>query len=707
MALQTAKQYIPKKLEPINAVEILRANSDFMEALDAYKEQINGGIDFLEPLDKKYVGNDHKVNQVVQVLEMKRDPVCMLMADAGEGKTTTAKHLMNVVNQQLSTLNLENYYVIFKMSVTHMKSLGLEKLERVMEDMLGEIEKLQQIAIEKTGIKELRFVAFFDESHKLIRVFGTSSKQGGDTLKESLTPAKVKVICATTRDEYDKTFSTDEPLDDRFEMVELDRVTKKNLAIMIRNEWDDCRTKPPIYPLNDLTDELVETVMTYTELFLPNKNEPRRSTKFIQRLEAKCRTERRQPSIEIVEEIFAEKRNAIDPKLDVNKAIESLKTELVGQELAKMQLIDFLYALKADTKGRGDKPIAKLFFAGPTGVGKTETSSILAKNLLDNGNVIFLDIPYYADDPEGGKMLLQELGRAVKHHPTSLVVVDEYEKGVPNSKNQFLKTNLQPLFLNLMNDGIVRWEEIDAEGLPHKYKQSLRNTIWVFTSNAGYEVFENEDKIGDTYEYGKMLDEFLKGIEDVNSIIESGTVTEIEATAKRNNIEEGLKNRFYKTYGISREFMGRMDAFVAFNGLGEYNATILAERQLLQYFKQYEKENHCTIHLDDKHLYKKEEIDGASQDTYFETISVLIGVSLGDMANSSAGGARRVTNVVRQQVKGRIGRALRRYEIEQEAKGIAPENIEHPKHIYLNVPNNGLATNGYTKEQLILKVRCE
>lgn len=33
MALLTAKQFIPKQLEPINAVEILRANSDFMEAL--------------------------------------------------------------------------------------------------------------------------------------------------------------------------------------------------------------------------------------------------------------------------------------------------------------------------------------------------------------------------------------------------------------------------------------------------------------------------------------------------------------------------------------------------------------------------------------------------------------------------------------------------------------------------------------------------
>lgn len=688
MALVTAQQYNVKKLKPVDAVEVLKKNEVFMSALNEYRERIKGGVDFLEPLDVTYVGNNHKIKQTIQVLEMKRNPVCMLVADAGEGKTTTVKHLMEVVNQQKLNLNLEHYYVVFKMSITHIKALGLDKLEKAMEEMLGEMKRLQDIAIKETGIKELRFVAFFDESHKLIRIFGTQSKQGGDTLKESLTPAKVRVICATTRNEYDRTFATDEPLDDRFEMVELDRTGEEQLLKILQHTWQDLKKKPPFYPIDDLSPELMINIAFYTSKFLPNKQEPRRSTKFLELLESKCRIENRQPSIEVVKEIFLEKRNSIDPQLDFHNGIRHLREDLVGQELAKMQLEDYLFALKARVQQRDDKPIGSAFFAGPTGVGKTECAKILNKYFLQStGDIIFVDVPSYANDPNGGKLMLADLGQAVHHNPTSLILIDEFEKGVPSKNNNLLKTNLQPLFLSLLNEGIIKYEIIDSEGQPKSYKQSLRNTFWIFTSNAGYETFENEDKTGEVFEYAN--------------------ISEAEAVSKRSSLEDSIEKRFQSQYKISREFLGRIGVLVVFTGLGKYNATLLAKRYIEHYLETYAKENNIRFDIADKHRYKKSEIEGAHDDCEFQELAVFIGVTKGDMDQSSKGGARRVGNVVAREIIGKIGRAEFEYETEQLKKGVKIEDVKLPNVYELKVKNNGLNTNGFVASELFLEVRLK
>ena len=106
----------PKKYPCFDFVERLREKEDFMKDFNAYKNKVNGGIDFLEKLENKYIGNNKKVNQLIEVLEMKDNPVAMLLADEGEGKTTTVKHLMDLVNYQRVTggLNMERYYVIIK-----------------------------------------------------------------------------------------------------------------------------------------------------------------------------------------------------------------------------------------------------------------------------------------------------------------------------------------------------------------------------------------------------------------------------------------------------------------------------------------------------------------------------------------------------------------------------------------------------------------
>ena len=79
-------------------------------------------------------------------------------------------------------------------------------------------------------------------------------------------------------------------------------------------------------------------IIRRAELLFPNKHEPRRSERILERLEAKCRLSRRQPSWEVVQEIFEERRQVVKADLDIYSAIENYDERILGQDLAKLQL---------------------------------------------------------------------------------------------------------------------------------------------------------------------------------------------------------------------------------------------------------------------------------------------------------------------------------------------------------------------------------
>lgn len=130
--------------------------------------------------------------------------------------------------------------------------------------------------------------------------------------------------------------------------------------------------------------------------------------------------------------------------------------------------------------GASHKPKGILFFAGPTGVGKTETAKALAESIFGDENAcIRFDMSEYRLEQSDQKLFGAppgyvgyegggQLTNAVKNRPFSVILFDEIEKASPTILDKFLQ---------ILEDGRMT----DNQGNTVYFGE----TIIIFTSNIG------------------------------------------------------------------------------------------------------------------------------------------------------------------------------------------------------------------------------
>ncbi len=214
---------------------------------------------------------------------------------------------------------------------------------------------------------------------------------------------------------------------------------------------------------------------------------------------------------------------------------KELKGSVVGQDEAIAQIAKAIRRNRAGLKDP-NRPIGSFLFLGPTGVGKTYLTKILAKYLFDSEQaMIRIDMseymekfavsrligapPGYVGYEEGG-----QLTERVRRKPYSIVLLDEIEKAHPDVFNVLL----QVLDDGQLTDGIGR-------------KVDFRNTIIIMTSNVG----------------SRQLKDFGVGVGFSTKARESE-----KAQMQRDVIEKSLKKAF------APEFINRIDDIIYFNSLG-------------------------------------------------------------------------------------------------------------------------------------------
>jgi energy-coupling factor transporter ATP-binding protein EcfA2 len=174
-----------------------------------------------------------------------------------------------------------------------------------------------------------------------------------------------------------------------------------------------------------------------------------------------------------------------DTRRRVAGAEEALAARVLGQDAAIRLTLDILMRsvsglTGAQSGGSTQKPRGVLFFAGPTGVGKTELAKALTELVFgsDDRYVRFDMSEFTAEHAEArligsppgyvGHGAGGELTNAMRRQPFSLVLFDEIEKAHPRILDKFLQ---------ILDDGRLT----DGAGGTVYFSEA----ILVFTSNAG------------------------------------------------------------------------------------------------------------------------------------------------------------------------------------------------------------------------------
>lgn len=202
---------------------------------------------------------------------------------------------------------------------------------------------------------------------------------------------------------------------------------------------------------------------------------------------------------------------------EIKNAYDTFHKRVKGQDPAITKTLDVIKRAMTGMSGlqssSGTRPKGVLFFAGPTGTGKTETAKTLAETLFgDERSCIRFDMSEYGQSHSDQKLLGAppgyvgyeaggQLTNAVKNNPFSILLFDEIEKAHPSILDKFLQ---------ILEDGRMT----DGQGNTVYFSES----IIIFTSNLGIygvnNVGERVQKVTPDMSYEDVQKNVRKGIED-------------------------------------------------------------------------------------------------------------------------------------------------------------------------------------------------
>jgi ATP-dependent Clp protease ATP-binding subunit ClpA len=201
----------------------------------------------------------------------------------------------------------------------------------------------------------------------------------------------------------------------------------------------------------------------------------------------------------------------------IKTAQKAFQSRVKGQDYAITKTLDVIKRSMIGMSGlQGSshtRPRGVLFFAGPTGTGKTETAKTLAEILFgDERSCIRFDMSEYGQSHSDQKLLGAppgyvgyeaggQLTNAVKKNPFSILLFDEIEKAHPSILDKFLQ---------ILEDGRMT----DGQGNTVYFSES----IIIFTSNLGIytrdERGERKATVSSEMPYTEISKKIRSAIED-------------------------------------------------------------------------------------------------------------------------------------------------------------------------------------------------
>jgi ATP-dependent Clp protease ATP-binding subunit ClpC len=534
------------------------------------------------------IGRNLEIERVIQILARRTKNNPALIGEPGVGKTAIVEGLAQRIMDGKVPEVLFNKRVLqldvgSLVAGTMYRGQFEERLKRVIDEL-----------------KSSDAILFIDEVHMLVGAGSAGSAvDAANILKPALSRGELQTIGATTLEEYRKHIESDAALERRFQPVRVEEPTPDE-TIRILQGIKSAYEKHHNLTISDEAVDAAVTLSTryVTDRFLPDKAidlidegssrvrmyrapQPSDIQEVYEDLR-RLRSNRNEAlddgrfedaaSIREEEEQLQRKLDQLraghqDKELDLEVTAEDiaevlsmwtgipvvqlteeessrllnmedeLHKNIVGQDEAIESISKAVRRARAGLKDPR-RPIGSFIFLGPTGVGKTELTKVLARFLFGSEDALIqLDMSEFMERHNVARLIgsppgyvgyddAGQLTEAIRRRPYSIIVFDEIEKAHPDAFN---------ILLQIMEEGQLS----DAKGL----KVDFRNAIIIMTSNVGAETISRGPNLGFAFQRDEAVEE------------------EEAYSEMHKSLTEQLKRTFRP------EFMNRVDSIIVFRQL--------------------------------------------------------------------------------------------------------------------------------------------
>ncbi len=570
------------------------------------------------------VGRDKEIERIVQILSRRTKNNPCLVGDPGVGKTAIVEGLAQKIAEGNVPDTLKNKRIV-----------GLDLSAMVAGSKYrGEFEERMKKAMDEVKA-DGNIILFVDEIHTIIGAGAAEGAiDASNILKPALSRGEIQLIGATTLEEYRKHIEKDAAFERRFQPVKVEEPDEQAAVAMLKALRDKYEMHHKVTISDDAIEAAVKLSSRYvSDRFLPDKaidlideaasrlrlktfSAPDNVAEMEEKLaemekekEAAIKTEEFEKAAEIKRAQDALRAQWKEAKKEWENNHENQAQVVTREEVAEvvsvwtgvplqslqeeesqrfLHLEDILHqrvigqseAVKALAKAirRGrvglkdpNRPIGSFLFLGPTGVGKTELSKVLAEALFgDEDAMIRIDMSEYMEKHSVSRMVGSppgyvgyeeggQLSEKVRRNPYSVVLFDEIEKASPDVFN---------VLLQVLDDGHIT----DGQGR----KVDFKNTVIIMTSNVGARSIVEPKRVGFT-----------------------SMETEEQSYQKmKKNVMEEVRHIF------KPEFLNRIDDMIVFHSLTQEDILEIIKLMTKTVSKRIKENMDITVTFTDKALEK-------------------------------------------------------------------------------------------------------